>query len=256
MNIGFNIKLLLTAVITMLLFSVYGQSESELFQLANEEYKNGNHSKAEEMYLQLAESGIHSFDLLYNLGNSHFKQRQYAEAILSYERALKIRPGDANARYNLNITNNFVKDHIPQRRQLFFIEWWRFLSEWLSTAWWLVIHILLFLPAAALTGYSLLTKREGRKLPGFRLALIFFVFSILTLALAIQRNYDQHVRKEAIIMTESVSVKSGPGISSVSLGEYHAGTKVMITSENQEWYEIKTADGHIGWIRKDEATVI
>lgn len=246
----------LQGLMLLLIQVVNAEPYDSLFQHANEHYKTGNYNEATELYLMLLDEGVHSFNLHYNLGNSYFRQRKYAEAILYYERALKIRPGNSNARYNLHLANGFVKDHIPPGRQLFFVEWWLSFSSMLSSYWWLVLHVVLFSLAVASTAWFLLTKNPGYKVSGFRMAIVFAVFSLIFLALSIQRHYSQNIRKEAIIMSESVAVKSGPGTHTISLGDYHKGTKVQIIDIESEWYEIKTADGHIGWIQKQDVEVI
>ena len=48
----------------------------------------------------------------YNLANAYFKVGRYGKAILYYNRALRLAPGDAEIRYNLDVANTFTKDKI------------------------------------------------------------------------------------------------------------------------------------------------
>ena len=248
--------MILPALLLLFVSGFSNSTNDSLYRQANEKYRSGNYQEAGDIYQALIDEGVHSFDLHYNLGNSYFKQRKYAEAILHYERALLIRPGNSDAKYNLRLANGYVKDHIPPRRQLFFVEWWISLSSMLSAFWWLLLHVVLFFFAVTSTAWFLITKKPGRKVRGFRLAMVFAVFSIILFALSLQRHYDQNIRKEAIIMSESVPVKSGPGTHTISLGDYHKGTRVQIINYESGWYGIKTADGHIGWVQKQDVEVI
>ena len=61
---------------------------------ANEAYGQEDYIKAIELYEQtLREQGVSS-DLYYNLGNAYYKHNEFAKAILNYERALLLNPGN------------------------------------------------------------------------------------------------------------------------------------------------------------------
>ena len=60
----------------------------------------------------------------------------------------------------------------------------------------------------------------------------------------------------AIIFTPKVDVMSEPKDNGSRLFVIHDGLKVDIISENNEWFEIKLANGAIGWIKKEDCKVI
>ena len=47
-----------------------------------------------------------SADIYYNLGNSYYKNKNIAKAVLNYERALLMNPGDADIRFNLEMARS------------------------------------------------------------------------------------------------------------------------------------------------------
>jgi SH3-like domain-containing protein len=57
---------------------------------------------------------------------------------------------------------------------------------------------------------------------------------------------------EAIVFTPTVTVKSSPSDKSIDLFVIHSGTKVQITDNVGDWFEIKIANGSVGWILKNE----
>ena len=88
---------------------VWGQ---ELLNQANESYSREDYKKAAELYEKVLQDEGISSDLYYNLGNAYYKDKQYAKAILNYERALLLSPGNEDARFNLNMANSHITDKI------------------------------------------------------------------------------------------------------------------------------------------------
>jgi SH3-like domain-containing protein len=46
-----------------------------------------------------------------------------------------------------------------------------------------------------------------------------------------------------------VTVKSSPSENSIDLFVVHEGTKVKITDSVGDWYEIRIANGSVGWMK-------
>lgn len=109
-----------------LLFVVIGispiYSQTTLTQ-ANEAYGQEDYIKAIELYEQtLREQGVSS-DLYYNLGNAYYKHNEFAKAILNYERALLLNPGNEDARFNLEMANTHIVDKIDPVGKFFLSVW-------------------------------------------------------------------------------------------------------------------------------------
>lgn len=83
-----------------------------LFNVGNAGYKDGNLESALTAFQKLSEdvkSSENPSDLLYNLGNTHFKMEKYEEAIDSYKKSLRINPSDTTAKYNLAYAQLMLK---------------------------------------------------------------------------------------------------------------------------------------------------
>ena len=65
-------------------------------------YINKEYDQAIEIYEALLQQG-ESGEVYYNLGNAYFKQDELGRAILNYERALLLQPGNADISANLDI---------------------------------------------------------------------------------------------------------------------------------------------------------
>jgi uncharacterized protein YgiM (DUF1202 family) len=72
--------------------------------------------------------------------------------------------------------------------------------------------------------------------------------SFVTFGIAWQDDKSNRQVTEAIVFDPSLTVKSSPSEKSVDLFVVHEGTKVAITDQLGDWYEVRIANGSTGWI--------
>ena len=96
----------------------FAQSE---FDAANAAYAEGRYEQAATIYQSLIDEQPDA-TLYYNLGNARFKQGELAQAILNYERALRLQPNHKDAQYNLAFAQSRITDNIVE--QDFFLSAW------------------------------------------------------------------------------------------------------------------------------------
>ena len=77
---------------------------------------------------------------------------------------------------------------------------------------------------------------------------VLLLFSLLSLHFTYQNYQILKDNSEAIIFTPTVTIKSSPDEKSVDLFVLHEGTKVRILDNIGNWYEIKIANGSVGWL--------
>ena len=231
--------------------TIFSQSE-EAFQRGNALYNDGKYQEAIDAYLSVINNEEESAEVYFNLGNSYYKLSQIAPSILYYEKALKLDPGDADIKNNLQFANNskidvieVLPEGIVSRTMNSVINTFTF-DGW---AWASVILMLVFVGSLLLyfIAYTSFKKR------------IFFITSILSLVLSIssiifayqQYNLVQN-EKYAIIFSEESEVKSAPNLRSEISFELHKGTKVKILDKVNNWNKIRLADGKTGWIPTED----
>ena len=73
-----------------------------------------------------------------------------------------------------------------------------------------------------------------------------FLFTLLTANQSYSRLINQH---EAIVFSPTITVKSSPDEKSIDLFVIHEGTKVSIIDQIGNWYEIRIANGSVGWLQ-------
>jgi len=117
MNPGNNISLILKAILAgwiLLLFSlsVYAIDGQVVIARGNNAYNSGRYQDAIGIYTSLVSAGFESSDLYYNIGNSYFKLNDIPHAILWYERAQRIDPGNEDVIFNLNVASSRITDKI------------------------------------------------------------------------------------------------------------------------------------------------
>ena len=66
-------------------------------------YTKEDYKTSIQLYEGLLKNNGESAEVYYNLGNAYYKDGQIAPAILNYERALLLAPGDKDIRFNLQL---------------------------------------------------------------------------------------------------------------------------------------------------------
>lgn len=224
------------------------------FEEGNAAYNEGNYEQANNSYLKIVEAGVESASLYYNMGNTYYKTKDYPLAILYYEKALKLDPGDEDIRTNLEIANLAVVDKINPIPQSFLEKWWNGLKSLFPADGWAWISVVFFALFLLCLFMFLMSRRSGLRKMGFFAGVLVLICLVLSVFFAVQNRRDLEQLDEAIVMTPTVTVKSSPSDQSVDLFVLHEGAKVRILDTEKEWNKIKIADGSIGWLPARDMT--
>ena len=235
------------SILFALLFAVtsaFAQTKAQ----ADSAYINKEYAQAIEIYESLLQQG-ESGEIYYNLGNAYFKQDELGRAILNYERALLLQPGNADVSANLDIARAKTVDKINPNPEVFFVAWTRALINMLPVDTWGAWGIgFFFCTLAALAIYFFTKGVRWRKI-GFFAALISLILCIVTNLFAFEQKGKIDHRTDAIVLSPSVTVRSTPSDEGTSLFVIHEGRKVSIKDNSmKEWKEITLEDGKVGWI--------
>ena len=128
-----------------LLCTVTPAGAQSLVSQANEAYRNGDYARAVELYEQSGEQDGTSAAYFYNLGNAYYKSGLYPRAILNYERALLLDPGNDDVRFNLEMAQARIADKIEPLGTFFLDQWFTTLRNLFSSNVWAVIAVVAFL---------------------------------------------------------------------------------------------------------------
>ena len=249
---GVRLPILILAIASLLPLAASAASKAE----ADSAYARGNYQEAIKGYESLLKQGA-SAEIYYNLGNAYYRTENITRAVLNYERALLLSPGDGDIRFNLQIARSKTIDKIVPESEMFFVTWYRSLVNIMSVDGWgrmalvsLALVIVLFL-------VYLFSARVWMQKVGFFGGGALLVVFALSNIFAWQQSQNLLYRKGAIVVAPSVTVKSTPAQNGTDLFILHEGTKVVITDGSmKDWREIRLADGKKGWLESKKIELI
>ena len=215
---------------------------------ADSAYVGENYEQAIRLYNELLKQG-ESADVYFNLGNAYYRDKNYTHAIINYERALLLDPGDGDIRFNLDMARTKTIDKIVPKGEMFFVTWYRTVVNVFSVDAWATLAVISFILMLALFMlYLLNSKINIRKIGFYSAVFMLFVFCISMIA-AFQQKHQIEVRDTAIVTSSAVNVKSTPAENGTDLFVIHEGTKANIIDDTmKEWKEVVLDDGKRGWI--------
>ena len=221
-----------------------------LWAAANSAYNTGEWDKALANYKIIADKGLESAALYYNMANTYFKKGDIAHSILFYHRALRLAPADEDIRHNLEYAEQSTREIIEQIPEFFLSSWMRTVRNTMSgNAWTLLSLALLAMTFVAGIIYLLAQRLRLRKL-GFYVMAACGILFIASTSFAISSRSEMVSGKEAVVMSSSVSIKSSPDRAATELFVLHEGTTVKVGEKIDGWVEIRIADGRKGWIEE------
>lgn len=228
---------------------VSNQSQEKVTKAAGDSaYMRNDYASAIQIYESLLQQGEAS-EVYYNLGNSYYKSDEIAKAILNYERALLLNPGNGDIRANLEIARSKTVDKVVPVPEIFFISWYKSLINTLSMNAWGKLGIVFFILFLIAVSIYLVSKKVILKKVGFISGIVLLLFAILSNVFAFQQQSELNNRDSAIVLSPSVTVRSTPSESGTSLFILHEGHKVQVKDDTmREWKEIRLEDGKVGWV--------
>ena len=228
-----------------------------LWNAANGAYVDGRWEDAVRDYEGISALGLESAALYCNTADAYFKQGNMPKAILNYERALKLDPSYADARYNLELSQNMIQDRIDPVPEFILKVWARDICYLMDSDAWAVTFIILLAMALAMALLFILAPTAAGRRAGFFTGIVLLLFAFSSLSFSLWQKNDYMRTDSAIVMRPVVSVKSSPSSeSSQNLFILHEGTKVEIIDQVGSWSNIELADGRQGWIRTSDIETI
>ena len=217
-------------------------------QNADAEYSKGNYVQAIKDYEELLKKQK-TAALYYNLGNAYYRTDNITQAVLAYERALLLSPGDDDIKFNLQMARSKTIDKITPESEMFFFSWWRSLVNLLSVDGWATLSIVSIALALVLLLVYLFSSQLGLRKVGFFGGILLIVIFVFSNIFAYQQRQMLENRKGAIVITPSLTIKKTPSAGSSDVSVIHEGTRVDITDDTmRDWKAVRLADGREGWV--------
>ena len=226
-------------------FAAPEQSAETLFQQGNELYGQGKFQEALQIYSRIiAEDGF-SGSLLYNLANCYAQTDRTGQAILNYERALRLSPGDSDSKGNLDLlrkSRGLFQEELPLVRRL---------ASLLDLDQWTLAAGIMFtlLTSINLAGLRLSNGRQIRRWTG-GLCLLMMAISSAG-AFCQYRQLD-----EAVVIGNDTRLLLSPFPAASSIETIQEGRKLHYLSKHGSYALVEDESGRSGWIETNAITFI
>ncbi len=219
---------------------------ARLFREGNELYAEGNHGAAADVYETILAGGFRNAEIYYNLANARYMEGDIAQAVLGYERALRLDGSHEDAAENLE----FVREQLADRQ----VRVGGALSEvlerffrqadvgWLAVA----VSILYFVVVGCIIAGVL----RGAFQPWLlRAIVVVATLLVLSGALLGYRIHRTAAVREAVVVAADVPVRTGPGDDFVLEFRLHEGTKVRLREARDDWARVSVEGTDLeGWL--------
>ncbi len=227
------------------------QEKGRLFIDGVSAYKKGDYQRAVSAFQKVVEGGVENGKLFYNLGNSYLKSGDLGNAVFWYEKALTLIPSDPDLMFNHDYALTLIKDETrevtaPIVRILFF---WKYQLNRRTVLWTAILLNALFW---IIVSVMLIRRKRVLRSSTVILAVLALIF-ILT---GLFNYYEAAYIRNAVILPEKISVRSGLTDEATELFVLHAGTRVRVDKENNTHFRIQYTKDKIGWIKKEQAGLI
>ncbi len=227
-----------------------------MMAMGNKYYQDKQYEKAADAYQEIISSGFEGTSLYYNLGDAYYREGKLGLAILYYQKALRLSPGNGDVIHNLKIANARTVDKIEALPQFFLFEWWESILAALSVTGWTFTVYLFYAIVLLSIGLYFFAKRGGLQRFAVYSGFVSIVLLIVTSSLlAVKLNRDMNV-KSAIVIAPTATVKLSPDQSSNDAFIIHEGLKVRELNSVGDWIDIRLEDGKEGWIQKNDIATI
>lgn len=215
-------------------------SEDQLFRQANEAYSRQEYDQAITRYEQLTQDTGFSAAVLYNLANSYARAGKIGPAVLNYERALRLAPGDSDISGNLDLVRKesglFAGEYTGTERFFRILE----LGQWSEL-------LLLILVLFTLFRLIALKHRFSGKVGTTVAATCLLLFCLA----AVGTFYRYRHFNPAVVIVPDGRLLISPFTSAASIGAIQEGRLVYPEKEHGDFTYVTDETKRTGWIPRN-----
>lgn len=242
----FALTVILLPALAILFSHSSANGAQAAFDRADRALASGHYAQATRDYEQIIARKGYSAPLLFNLGNAFYREGKWGLAILNYERALWLSPGDSAAAANLELTRQHVGLTAPVRNPLEKAA--RVLSA--NTLAWLGSAALAFIALGLVAGRLL-----GPTWRGWARATILAAMIVLALA-GSGLGYWWMRLDRAVILAASPRARIAPASAAGVSFELREGQIVRERKTYGDFVLVYTDDGRSGWVKQQNLASI
>jgi hypothetical protein len=222
---------------------------------ANRDYTAGNYDESARIFQQIIAARGYSAPLCFDLANAEARAGHTGEAILNYERARYLAPGDRDIDQNLQLARKAAGlEPNPFR-------WWQIVLLSINwTVWLAIMAVVLFLIFVAIVGSAYTPAfAKWTRLPPRLLKTIFRATLFAGIPFCLLMGYVElstvgfNDRVEGVIVApKSATLRLSPFESSDTVGTIPEGELVTVESRHNDYFWIEARDHHFGWVQEKD----
>lgn len=241
---------MLLSVLALLLITyaqawAWSTDQKGRFEAGNKAYRAGDFKQAIDVYQELIREKAYSGVLYLNLGNAFYRNQQTGEAILIYERGLKVEPRNEDIRYNLNYVRSRLEYSIKDTRNWYVKALESLMNRFSAHE---AILACLFAYFLIISSWAfVLFFRQG--LPWGWIRKFLLIQFVLTLAVAGIKYVQTHMIRDAIVIAKQAEVRYGPSSTDQVSFRLGQGLKVYVVDHQEDWSRILLTNGESGWVK-------
>jgi hypothetical protein len=224
-----------------------GQDQAvRLFHEANDLYAEGDHAAAAELYEAILAGGFENAEVYYNLGNARYMMGDIAQAVLGYERALRLDGSHEDAAANLE----FVREQLADRQARVGGAVSQAVESFSRRADVGFLAVLTSLLYFAVAGCAIAGVLRGGFQPWLtRATVVTLVLVLVSGAILGYQVHRTNAVREAVIVATDVPVRTGPGDDFVLEFRLHEGTKIRLRESRDDWARVSVEGTDLeGWL--------
>lgn len=248
----------LNILIVLLAMSFLTAWGGGLDQRADSAYMADQFAEAATLYEQAASEDGVSSALYYNLGNSYYRMGRTGEAIVAYERALRLDPSNNDAKTNLDFLNSRIIDR-PGDRGTFISNTMDEIALYTSSNNWAWISLALFTIVIACAACYMFSSITAVRKTGFFGGIVMLLICGTAVVFSFRAAAISSSHTSAVIVVPSTILSTSPRTPKDRNEEamlLHEGTKVeiidsvttRIDSTEVKWYDVQVDNNHRAWI--------
>lgn len=244
-------------------FAITGEGYAEnLTAEADSAYMADDFSTALELYLETARTEGTSAELWYNIGNTEYRLGHIGKAIIAYNRSLRLDPGNADTRANLDFVSSKTIDKQEEKGSFLSNTADSIATATSADVWaWLAFGLfVLMLGSIALYVFS--TTVILRK-TGFFSAIALAIGTAGFIIIALRASGIATSKTEAVVTAKSTILSTSPREPKDRSEEamlLHEGTRVSIVDSvgvpndttGLKWYDVRIDNTHRAWIKSSD----
>ena len=225
-----------------------GANTASIFQEANTSYRTGDHAKAAELYESLTEKNPRVAIFYYDLANAYVRLGKLSQAILNYEKALRLDPRNADIRENLRYTRGLLEYRVEDSRNWYLKATEVVLKYATEREVYAVVLAVLFVFLAG----GILFFVRGRGVFWNPWQQFVFILLLIATLVAFGKQVQSNVIRDAIVMQKECEARYGPSEHDQVAFKMGGGIKVFVMDRREDWSRVLLTNGESGWVKDSD----